>query len=59
MFIHLNSNLHYLFISLFVYVVAMSPFLKLSPPPDSSDYLYNLAESEGVLDLFDVPMVIK
>ncbi|XP_069073377.1 transcription factor E2F4 [Pleurodeles waltl] len=31
------------------------PLLRLSPPPGDHDYIYNLDESEGVCDLFDVP----
>ncbi|KAM9301802.1 transcription factor E2F4 [Gastrophryne carolinensis] len=32
------------------------PLLRLSPPPGDHDYVYNLDESEGVCDLFDVPL---
>uniref|UniRef100_A0A1B6H3F9 E2F/DP family winged-helix DNA-binding domain-containing protein n=1 Tax=Cuerna arida TaxID=1464854 RepID=A0A1B6H3F9_9HEMI len=38
---------------------ALSPFLRLSPPPNDRDYIFNLADSEGVSDLFDVPMIMK
>lgn len=31
-----------------------APLLKLSPPPSERDYTYNLDESEGISDLFDV-----
>ncbi|XP_069510001.1 transcription factor E2F4 isoform X1 [Ambystoma mexicanum] len=31
-----------------------APLLRLSPPPGDHDYIYNLDESEGVCDLFDV-----
>lgn len=31
-----------------------APLLKLSPPPSELDYTYNLDESEGISDLFDV-----
>ncbi|XP_030232145.1 transcription factor E2F5 [Gadus morhua] len=31
-----------------------APLLKLSPPPSDRDYSYNLDESEGISDLFDV-----
>lgn len=31
--------------------------LRLSPPPGDHDYIYNLDESEGVCDLFDVPVL--
>ncbi|XP_008292191.1 transcription factor E2F4-like [Stegastes partitus] len=34
-----------------------SPLLRLSPPPSDRDYFCNLDESEGVCDLFDVPML--
>ncbi|XP_054289606.1 transcription factor E2F4-like isoform X3 [Macrosteles quadrilineatus] len=38
---------------------ANSPFLRLSPPLNSLDYSFNLADNEGVSDLFDVPTVKK
>uniref|UniRef100_A0AAY4DYD7 E2F/DP family winged-helix DNA-binding domain-containing protein n=1 Tax=Denticeps clupeoides TaxID=299321 RepID=A0AAY4DYD7_9TELE len=34
-----------------------SPLLRLSPPPSDYDYTYNLDESEGLCDLFDVPAI--
>ncbi|KAM4630770.1 transcription factor E2F4-like [Polymixia lowei] len=34
-----------------------SPLLRLSPPPDEHDYVYNLDESEGLCDLFDIPIL--
>ncbi|KAG7468623.1 hypothetical protein MATL_G00145010 [Megalops atlanticus] len=34
-----------------------SPLLRLSPPPGDHDYIYNLDESEGLCDLFDVPIL--
>ncbi|KPP71363.1 hypothetical protein Z043_109737, partial [Scleropages formosus] len=34
-----------------------SPLLRLSPPPGDHDYIYNLDESEGLCDLFDVPVL--
>ncbi|XP_067120188.1 transcription factor E2F5-like [Centruroides vittatus] len=34
-----------------------SPLLRLSPPPTDRDYCFNLDDSEGVCDLFDVPMI--
>ncbi|MEE6517256.1 hypothetical protein FKM82_027348, partial [Ascaphus truei] len=33
-----------------------APLLRLSPPPGDHDYIYNLDESEGVCDLYDVPI---
>ncbi|NP_998597.2 transcription factor E2F4 [Danio rerio] len=33
-----------------------SPLLRLSPPPGDHDYIYNLDETEGLCDLFDVPV---
>ncbi|XP_006878762.1 PREDICTED: transcription factor E2F4 [Elephantulus edwardii] len=33
-----------------------APLLRLSPPPGDHDYIYNLDDSEGVCDLFDVPV---
>uniref|UniRef100_A0A2K5ZAZ0 E2F transcription factor 4 n=2 Tax=Cercopithecinae TaxID=9528 RepID=A0A2K5ZAZ0_MANLE len=38
-------------------VVVFAPLLRLSPPPGDHDYIYNLDESEGVCDLFDVPVL--
>ncbi|XP_030221149.1 transcription factor E2F4 [Gadus morhua] len=34
-----------------------SPLLRLSPPPGDHDYIYNLDETEGLCDLFDVPIL--
>ncbi|XP_076065975.1 transcription factor E2F5-like [Oratosquilla oratoria] len=34
-----------------------APLLRLSPPPSERDYMFNLDDSEGVCDLFDVPML--
>lgn len=34
-----------------------SPLLRLSPPPGDCDYIYNLDESEGLCDLFDIPIL--
>ncbi|XP_077166963.1 transcription factor E2F4 [Paroedura picta] len=34
-----------------------APLLRLSPPPGDHDYIYNLDDSEGVCDLFDVPIL--
>ncbi|KAL8178878.1 UNVERIFIED_CONTAM: hypothetical protein K2H54_057398 [Gekko kuhli] len=34
-----------------------TPLLHLSPPPGDHDYIYNLDESEGVCNLFDVPIL--
>uniref|UniRef100_A0AAY4DZ71 E2F/DP family winged-helix DNA-binding domain-containing protein n=1 Tax=Denticeps clupeoides TaxID=299321 RepID=A0AAY4DZ71_9TELE len=33
-----------------------SPLLRLSPPPGDHDYIYSLDDSEGLCDLFDVPI---
>ncbi|KAG8196510.1 hypothetical protein JTE90_012324 [Oedothorax gibbosus] len=35
----------------------LSPFLRLSPPPGARDYFFNLDETEGMYDLFDVPLL--
>jgi len=37
-------------------IVVFSPLLQLSPPPSSRDYYFNLDDTEGVTDLFDVPL---
>ncbi|KAM7406185.1 hypothetical protein PAMP_000579 [Pampus punctatissimus] len=34
-----------------------SPLLRLSPPPTEHEYVYNLDDSEGVCDLFDIPLL--
>ncbi|XP_076358115.1 transcription factor E2F5-like isoform X1 [Tachypleus tridentatus] len=34
-----------------------SPLLRLSPPPSDRDYCFNLCDSEGVCDLFDIHMI--
>uniref|UniRef100_A0A6I8RIA6 E2F transcription factor 4 n=1 Tax=Xenopus tropicalis TaxID=8364 RepID=A0A6I8RIA6_XENTR len=41
---------------LFDQTKVFAPLLRLSPPPGDHDYVYNLDESEGVCDLFDVPI---
>lgn len=33
------------------------PLVRLSPPPSEKDYFFNLGDSEGICDLFDVPMI--
>uniref|UniRef100_A0A8C2TIA6 E2F transcription factor 4 n=1 Tax=Coturnix japonica TaxID=93934 RepID=A0A8C2TIA6_COTJA len=38
-------------------LLVFAPLLRLSPPPGDHDYIYNLDESEGVCDLFDVPVL--
>lgn len=40
-----------------VFSAVFAPLLRLSPPPGDHDYIYNLDESEGVCDLFDVPVL--
>ncbi|TNN08490.1 Transcription factor E2F5 isoform 2 [Schistosoma japonicum] len=35
----------------------VSPLLPLSPPPSECDFNYNLDETEGVCDLFDIPVI--
>ncbi|XP_002732836.2 transcription factor E2F5-like [Saccoglossus kowalevskii] len=35
-----------------------APLLRLSPPPGDHDYYFNLDDSEGVCDLFDVPTLL-
>uniref|UniRef100_A0A3B3RHC9 E2F transcription factor 4 n=1 Tax=Paramormyrops kingsleyae TaxID=1676925 RepID=A0A3B3RHC9_9TELE len=37
--------------------LVFSPLLRLSPPPGDHDYIYNLDESEGLCDLFDIPIL--
>ena len=35
-------------------VAVFSPLLRLSPPPSDRDYCFNLDDTEGVADLFDI-----
>ncbi|CAH8441229.1 unnamed protein product [Schistosoma guineensis] len=35
----------------------VSPLLPLSPPPSECDFNYNLEDTEGVCDLFDIPVI--
>lgn len=44
-------------VSLSVSPPVFSPLLRLSPPPSDHDYIYNLDETEGLCDLFDVPIL--
>lgn len=39
-----------------LFLIVFSPLLRLSPPPGDHDYIYNLDETEGLCDLFDVPI---
>lgn len=34
----------------------LTPLLRLSPPPTDKDYCFNLADTEGVCDLFDIDL---
>ncbi|XP_050734696.1 transcription factor E2F4-like [Eriocheir sinensis] len=34
-----------------------APLLRLSPPPSERDYMFNLDDTEGVCDFFDVPIL--
>ena len=34
--------------------LVFGPLMRLSPPPSEKDYCFNLDDSEGVCDLFDV-----
>ncbi|XP_022341121.2 transcription factor E2F5-like isoform X1 [Crassostrea virginica] len=36
---------------------AFAPLLRLSPPPSDRDYYFNLDDTEGACDLFDVPLL--
>lgn len=35
-----------------------NPFLRLSPVPTNQDYRFGLLETEGAMDLFDLPDTI-
>ncbi|KAK6178417.1 hypothetical protein SNE40_013209 [Patella caerulea] len=37
---------------------AFAPLLRLSPLPNDRDYYFNLDDTEGVCDLFDVPLIM-
>jgi transcription factor E2F4/5 len=43
------------FINDFITQDGFAPLLRLSPPPAEQDYFFNLEDTEGVCDLFDVP----
>ncbi|XP_041375194.1 transcription factor E2F5-like [Gigantopelta aegis] len=36
---------------------SFAPLLRLSPPPSDRDYYFNLDDTEGACDLFDVPLL--
>lgn len=38
-------------------IAVFGPLLPLSPPPSGRDYYFNLDDTEGVCDLFDVPLI--
>ena len=41
-------------VNIYVLFSVFGPLIRLSPPPTEKDYCYNLDNSEGVCDLFDV-----
>jgi len=45
------------FLSVVSSVSVFGPLVRLSPPPSEKDYFFNLGDSEGICDLFDVPMI--
>ncbi|XP_067652100.1 transcription factor E2F5-like [Haliotis asinina] len=45
------------FIDDFIDSNALTPLLRLSPPPSDRDYYFNLDDTEGACDLFDVPLL--
>jgi transcription factor E2F4/5 len=47
----------HVYIPLSLSLSVFSPLLRLSPPPGDHDYFYNLDESEGLCDLFDVSIL--
>lgn len=49
--VYLCSSCVYFFFSV------LSPLLRLSPAPSEQDYACNLDESEGLCDLFDIPVL--
>uniref|UniRef100_A0A3B4AW87 E2F/DP family winged-helix DNA-binding domain-containing protein n=1 Tax=Periophthalmus magnuspinnatus TaxID=409849 RepID=A0A3B4AW87_9GOBI len=50
-------NALFLYNTFLLIVHLFSPLLRLSPPPSDHDYIYNLDETEGLCDLFDVPIL--
>ena len=52
--IKLTANDSKVFVCIFA---VFAPLLRLSPPPTDKDYYFNLDDSEGVCDLFDVPLM--
>lgn len=55
-FIWLHKDAHSITLLLSFSFIVFSPLLRLSPPPGDHDYIYNLDETEGLCDLFDVPI---
>uniref|UniRef100_A0A673N456 Transcription factor E2F4-like n=1 Tax=Sinocyclocheilus rhinocerous TaxID=307959 RepID=A0A673N456_9TELE len=55
-FIWLHKHGHGITLLLSFSFIVFSPLLRLSPPPGDHDYIYNLDETEGLCDLFDVPI---
>lgn len=55
-FILLHKHGHSITLLLSFSFIVFSPLLRLSPPPGDHDYIYNLDETEGLCDLFDVPI---
>ena len=39
--------------------LVFGPLMRLSPPPSEKDYCFNLDDSEGVCDLFDVQQLLS
>lgn len=52
----LHKDGHSITLLLSFSLIVFSPLLRLSPPPGDHDYIYNLDETEGLCDLFDVPI---
>ena len=51
--LHKNGTFSYQMFYILLFLV-FGPLMRLSPPPSEKDYCFNLDDSEGVCDLFDV-----
>lgn len=57
---YLQLRSQYCIAKLFIHASSLpvfAPLLRLSPPPSERDYMFNLDDTEGVCDFFDVPIL--
>ena len=53
-----NGTFSYQIFYILLFLV-FGPLMRLSPPPSEKDYCFNLDDSEGVCDLFDVQQLLS